>query len=87
MALLQCANTLRIAMRKKGDTVFDAQPQADRRWTRSGLRMGAMLLCVYAAMHLAAVGIIRLITGQDAAAFLAPNAPAATAADTDCIGE
>ena len=83
MAVLQRANTLRIAMQEKGDTVIDAQRQADRRWTRTGLRMGAVLLCVYAAMHLAAVGIVRLITGQDPAAFLAPNAPAAiTSADS-----
>jgi len=45
-----------------------------------------MLLCVYAAMHLAAAGIVRLITGKDAAAIVAPvagpDAPAAIAAGT-----
>jgi len=59
--------------------VIDAQRAAGRRWTRTGVRMGAMLLGAYAAMHLAAFGIIRVITGHDPAAFLAPNAPAAIA--------
>ena len=42
--------------------------------SKTALGMGAMLLCVYAALHLSAAGIIRLITGQDAAAIVAPKA-------------
>ncbi|HUH95334.1 MAG TPA: hypothetical protein VL742_19595 [Casimicrobiaceae bacterium] len=86
MALLQRANTLRIAMQRKADAMIDAHRQAAPRWTKTSLRMGAMLLCVYAAMHLAAAGIIRLITGHDAAALVAPvaapDAPAAVAGGT-----
>lgn len=51
--------------------------------SKTALGMGAMLLCVYAALHLSAAGIIRLTTGQDAAAVVAPNAPAAMAAGSE----
>ena len=51
--------------------------------SKTALGMGAMLLCAYAALHLSAAGIVRLITGQDAAAIVAPNAPAAMAAGSE----
>ena len=83
MAVLRRANTLPIAMQTKGEKVIDAQRPTGRRWTRAGLRTGAMLLCVYAAMHLAAVGIIRAITGHDAAALLAPDTPHSRCIETE----
>lgn len=75
MVLLRCANTLRIEMKAKATRVIDAHRQDGPRWTKTALRSGAMLLGVYAALHLAAAGIIRLATEHDAAAFVAPNAP------------
>ena len=75
MVLLRCANTLRFEMNAKQTRAIDVHRQEGSRWTKTGLRAGAMLLGVYAALHLAAAGIIRLATGHDAAAFVAPDAP------------
>ena len=57
----------------------DAKREDRSRPDKTAIRMGAMLLGLYAALHLATAGVIRLVTGQDAAALLAPNAPVAAA--------
>lgn len=50
---------------------------------RSALRWAALLLGLYVAMHLAAGGLIRVVTGRDASMVIAPggsNGPAVAAA-------
>ena len=46
--------------------------------TRSALQWAAILLGLYVAMHLAAGGMIRLVTGRDASEVIAPGGSSAT---------
>ena len=46
--------------------------------TRSALQWAAILLGVYVAMHFAAGGVIRLVTGRDASEVIAPGGGSAT---------
>jgi hypothetical protein len=50
--------------------------------TRSALQWAAILLGLYVAMHLAAGGMIRLVTGRDASEVIAPGGSATSVAAT-----
>ncbi len=47
---------------------------------KAAARMGAMALAFYVVMHLAVAGVIRVVTGHDAADVIAPNGSTASVA-------